>query len=227
MKTSLLPNVHIFTFSEEGMMSNSYLLQIEKNFFLIDPSHPYHTAKAFFSDENQNGLQKIFSTHAHFDHLLCLSEWKKQSGATYLGHKKSEILTSDAKNNCSALFGKPLLFDAPDEVFQENDILPLHQDYFFQILEVPGHAPDACLLILKKEKETLAVFGGDLIIEDSIGRYDLPLSSPQALFESLHKVISFSEQNLWQENIPFFAGHGTTRTWGEILKNNPYLQRFR
>jgi glyoxylase-like metal-dependent hydrolase (beta-lactamase superfamily II) len=64
-------------------------------------------------------------------------------------------------------------------------------------------------------EETLV--GGDLIIGGSVGRTDLPDSSPRQMAESLRKVMTLADATR------LLGGHGTPSTLGEERRTNPFL----
>lgn len=226
---------NILHFKEKGLCSNSYLLALphaqtkDAVYFLIDPSHtPSLTEiQAYFPHFSFEKVKAIFTTHGHFDHLMALEEWKSLCPVPVYSHILGKHLFTNAKNNASALFGYPVTFPEADLHFKEKDCLHLVDDYALEILEVPGHSPDSCFLMLKKEERLLCIFSGDLIIEDSIGRYDLPLSDSTQLFNSLEKVMRTAKQEHWSEPVLFLAGHGRIRLWGEIFETHPFLNRYK
>ena len=59
------------------------------------------------------------------------------------------------------------------------------KEHFIKVVHTPGHTKGGCLYIFDEDK---AVFTGDTIICESIGRYDLPTSSEATLFNSLEKI---------------------------------------
>ena len=65
------------------------------------------------------------------------------------------------------------------------------------------------------------VFSGDFIFQNSIGRYDFPLSSAQEMKESLERFIQLDF------DATLYPGHGPITTIKQEQKNTPYwLQNF-
>jgi glyoxylase-like metal-dependent hydrolase (beta-lactamase superfamily II) len=60
-------------------------------------------------------------------------------------------------------------------------------------------------------------FVGDCLFAGSIGRTDLPLSSPGALARSLERLLTLPDDTT------VYSGHGPATTIGTERVNNPFL----
>ncbi|MDO5733686.1 MAG: MBL fold metallo-hydrolase [Eubacteriales bacterium] len=80
-----------------------------------------------------------------------------------------------------------------------------------------GDSPD----LVREQFQPIALFTGDTVFADSIGRMDLPSGDPSQMRESLQKF------KAWTKNLPadliVFPGHGRALKLGELLSQNPYL----
>ena len=85
----------------------------------------------------------------------------------------------------------------------------------FECLYTPGHSKDSVSFYFKEEK---AMFVGDFIFKESVGRYDLPGGDIKELKESLEKLKSYDD------NIVLYPGHGEKTTLKYEKENNEFLQ---
>lgn len=99
----------------------------------------------------------------------------------------------------------------------------LHQEeceigpFKFKVIDTPGHALDQIAFYFEEEK---ALFDGDFIFKESIGRCDFPGGSAKQMEESLRKIITYPE------DIKIYPGHGEETTLAYELENNIYLKEL-
>ena len=67
-------------------------------------------------------------------------------------------------------------------------------------------------------EEDKAMFIGDFIFKESIGRTDLPGGSDSEMRESIKKILSYPDDT------KLFPGHDDETTLGYEKENNPYLK---
>lgn len=87
--------------------------------------------------------------------------------------------------------------------------------FSFECLYTPGHSKDSVSFYFKNEK---AMFVGDFIFKESVGRYDLPGGDINELKESLEKLKKYDD------DITLYPGHGEKTTLKYEKENNEYLQ---
>jgi len=87
----------------------------------------------------------------------------------------------------------------------------------FLVLHTPGHTPGSVCFLMDK-----AIFTGDTLFIDSIGRTDLEGSDPEEMFKSLKRLTTLAD------DIIVYPGHNYGKepasTMGEQKKRNPYLK---
>lgn len=88
------------------------------------------------------------------------------------------------------------------------------KDFVFDVIYTFGHTDDSVTYYFKKEK---AMFVGDFIFKESIGRYDLPTASYEEMKSSLNKIKAYPEDSI------IYPGHGETTTLKYEKKYNSYL----
>ncbi|MDO5393771.1 MAG: MBL fold metallo-hydrolase [Mycoplasmatota bacterium] len=84
----------------------------------------------------------------------------------------------------------------------------------FECLYTPGHSKDSVTFYFKEDQ---AMFVGDFVFQDSIGRCDLPGGSISEMEDSIKKLLMFNE------NVTLYTGHGEITTLDIEKNSNPYL----
>lgn len=144
----------------------------------------------------------IFLTHTHFDHILGLSEVQKATGAHVVVHERESAIvehgTMNPPNFVNLTQELPKLSQVTQvkggEEFQVGD---LH----IRLMATPGHTSGSMCILIND-----ALFSGDTLFEDAIGRTDLPTGDYDALMESLRKIFMFPL------DIRVYPGHGDSTT---------------
>lgn len=88
-------------------------------------------------------------------------------------------------------------------------------DFTFQALHTPGHSKDSITFYFVEDK---AMFIGDFIFKESIGRTDLPGGDQNEMDSSIKKILTFPD------DINVYPGHYEQTTLGYEKENNPYLK---
>jgi len=109
-------------------------------------------------------ITRIINTHCHWDHIGGNRAVQEASGAKILaGPKTAEIInTGDRNAMWLDYFGAKVDPPPVDEVLRPGHDIVLG-DLKFQILAVPGHAPDGIALFNQKHG---LLIGGDVIFQD-------------------------------------------------------------
>lgn len=162
-----------------------------------------------FLKENSINLKYILMTHCHFDHLYFIEGLKEKTKAQTVIHKLDSLGFDDSKVNCSSRFGSNMSFGKADIILDDENTLSIG-DLVFEIIHTPGHSPGSICI-----KVGDAVFTGDTLFNGSIGRVDLPFSSPADIVSSIYtKLYTLPSQTI------IYPGHGSSSTIGfEILNN--------
>ena len=198
-----------FAIEVVGMLDvNCYLVSVpeSRRLYIIDPggdtANIVASAKKYDYDE-----AIILLTHAHVDHIGAVCETCNELNVSkiYL-HKNDEGLYKSPNNHLMPYL--PAAQGLP-EVTQEisgND---------FEIIETPGHTQGGVCFYFK---QIPALFAGDTIFSNSIGRTDLPGGDFNQLIDSIkNKILTLPE------DLQIYPGHGPATTVGSEKKYNPYI----
>lgn len=107
-------------------------------------------------------------------------------------------------------FYKTKLYDFNNLKETEYKIGP----FTFEVMYNPGHTDDSISFYFKEDK---AMFVGDFIFLESIGRCDLEGGSFIKMKESINKIIQI------KENITLYPGHGLETTLDYEKKHNSFF----
>ena len=89
-------------------------------------------------------------------------------------------------------------------------------NFKFKTYTTPGHSSDSVSFYFDSDK---ALFVGDFIFKDSIGRCDLPTGSSVEMAASIKKL-----KEIFKDDINIYPGHFDITTLKDELNNNPYLK---
>jgi hydroxyacylglutathione hydrolase len=156
-------------------------------------------------------LRALWITHGHVDHIGGIAAVKRRWDVPVFLHPLDEPLYRAGARQ-AAYYGLP--FDVPplpERALAEGDRLTLGS-LSFDVLHVPGHAPGHVAFLGHG-----VVFGGDCLFAGSIGRTDLPLSSPTDLASSLDRLSALPGATR------VLPGHGAETTIEVERRSNPFL----
>lgn len=178
--------------------SNVYLVweNISRQGIVIDAGGAVRAVSKFVTSENLK-IRYIILTHRHWDHTLCAGKFKKRTGARIL------IGMGDKPKGNPFREGGNRLYEG-DEIEVGN--------LKMRVMETPGHTPGSISLVLSD-----AVFTGDTLFAEGVGRTDLKGGSLEQLMGSLKKLTSLDDSTR------IYPGHGPVSSIGKEKKSNPFL----
>ena len=211
-----MTKVKTFTFSP--YQTNSYVCYSGGEAVLVDASaYDPQEKKAVVSFLQRQGLvlRHLLLTHAHIDHIFGCAYFGKHYDMQWSAHADSTPLLRYASAQ-AAMFGTPV--DKPPlPILQlhEGDVVTFGKATW-EVLHTPGHAPGSVCFY---DRQAGFAMVGDVLFQDSIGRYDLPGGNLPLLMESIHqKLLTLPEHTV------VYAGHGPSTTIGREKALNPFLQ---
>ena len=100
----------------------------------------------------------------------------------------------------------------PDRLLSGGERLDVG-DRSWEVVHTPGHSPGSISLV-----GDTAVFSGDVLFADSIGRSDLPGGDTDTLVSSIHGKLF-----VLPDDLPVYPGHGPPTTIGKERELNPFV----
>jgi hydroxyacylglutathione hydrolase len=208
-------SIQIFEFN--AFSENTYVVSDEtKQAVIIDPgcySREEQRELVAYVEENELRIKYILNTHGHVDHVLGNDFVKDKFKAPLLISKLDEA-TTRAVRNYAPLYGFDAYREAePDQLLSEGDVVSFGNTSW-NVLFLPGHSVGHIGFYDSIEK---AVFSGDVLFAQSIGRTDLPGGNFETLISSIHKKLF-----VLPDDVVVCPGHGPSTTIGEEKISNPF-----
>jgi len=169
------------------LATNCYLVfdQNSGSCLIIDPGD-----EANFISEKILQLElkplAVIATHGHFDHILAARELQLAFQIPFLIHQEDEKIVNYMSQSAQWWLRREIIEQPPkiDQHLVNGQTISFGSEDL-SVIHTPGHTPGSICLYSEKEK---VLFSGDTIFKDSIGRTDLPYSSPEAMQKSLAKI---------------------------------------
>lgn len=157
----------------------------------------------------------IVNTHAHFDHIIALTEVRERTGAPFMLHvDEAKVLASASLG--AKMFGFAMVQPKPAERLLRDGDAVRFGDVSLKILHTPGHTPGGICLLGDGW-----VISGDTLFQAGIGRTDLPGGDYATLMASIRdKLLTLPDAMV------VYPGHGDSTTIGEERQLNPFLRPF-
>lgn len=140
-------------FKDSGLAHFSYAIRVGNKIILIDPARdpePYYK----YAVEAEATITGVIETHPHADFASSHLEIHKKTGAVI---HASKLLKAQY----------------PHQPFDEGQTIPLSVKVSLRALNTPGHSPDSISVVLREGNKDIAVFSGDALLFNDVGRPDL------------------------------------------------------
>jgi hydroxyacylglutathione hydrolase len=200
-----------------AFQSNCYVVRRHEadEAVVIDPGWPGESGRIAqeFADAR---CAAILVTHGDLDHIAGVAELAEATGAPVHMPAAERATLEHPSEHLPPGIDVEIRAHVPEVTLQGDELLEL-AGIAFQTLSVPGHtaghlafAADGCL------------FSGDVLFAGSVGRYDRPGASWEALLGSIRMLV----ERLPPETI-VYPGHGPATTLERELAANPFLAELR
>jgi len=201
--------LHAFVWQDStANNANTYLINGSKK-ILIDPGHHHlfgnvkdHLSKLSITPQD---IDLIVLTHAHPDHVEAVRAFSNSRALIALHEAELEFVKKLEPHYGTAM---GITDFEPHILLREGALL--FDDMKFQVIHAPGHSPGSIGIYWPQEK---ALFTGDVVFYQGIGRTDLPGGNGQALKESIRRLSRLEVEHL-------LPGHGEAVSGGALVKRN-------
>lgn len=169
-----------------ALQANTYLAVDEKTNegFIVDPGG-YNKVLTKEVRDNDVNIKYIILTHGHSDHICGVNEHKAEfPDAKIVAYKDEEAMLENPNLNQSPGFGVPYSTKA-DILVSDGDELKVG-DVTLKFIHTPGHTEGGMCIYVKEAK---ALFSGDTLFRQSIGRTDFPGGSYKEIMDSIRKKL--------------------------------------
>ena len=204
-------NIHAFIWqSMTANNCNAYFIDGPTR-VLIDPGH-----RALFEHVDRglkdlglktDDIDLIICTHAHPDHLEAVQLFKQKSVLFTLHETEWHWATTVGKQMSAAL-GLDIEALSPDFFLKEGELSL--DGLEVQVFLTPGHSPGSVCLYWPMQK---ALFSGDLVFKEGLGRTDLPGGDGALIKESIKRMSQLDVELL-------LSGHGEIISGAQEVKSN-------
>ena len=196
------------------VQTNCYLVmnQKTKETIIVDPGAEADRIVSALTKMQAKPVA-ILLTHGHFDHAGGAAEVAAHFGIKVYAEEHERETLDDPKLNLSGWTGAETTYHA--DVFlkdeQEFDLAGFH----IRVLFTPGHTVGGCCYYFAYQD---ALFSGDTLFAQSVGRTDFPKGSASALIRGIkEKLLPLPDE------VTVYTGHNDTTTIGTERRYNPYL----
>jgi len=210
-------NLHIMTLVLGPLQTNTYLLcdREEGVAVVIDPASGAEDILAEVKAMDCT-LSAIWVTHAHFDHIGAVSDLQDACGGSLdiLVHEADLPLWEERGGADRWGIQGYRLVHQPTKLLKHGEALSIGPNVF-EVRHTPGHSQGHVIFI---SDELQAVFCGDLIFQEGVGRTDLPGGSWASLVRSIREQVL-----TLPDSYRLFPGHGEATSVGHERSSNPFL----
>jgi glyoxylase-like metal-dependent hydrolase (beta-lactamase superfamily II) len=183
---------------------------------LIDPGDEPETLLNAL-EELQTTPEAILITHCHFDHVGAVKAMAEATKApVYCPAGEVKILENINDYVRFPGFG-PFESYSPEHTVSDGDVLHI-AGFTINVIGTPGHSPDHVTYSIPAEK---AIFSGDVLFKDSIGRTDLPGADHATLLASIQRLL-----DSLPDDTGVLPGHMEPTTLGRERLSNPFLNEL-
>ena len=194
--------MHLKRFFVEGLAHASYLFGADGEAAVVDPKRDIED---YLEEAERAGLKivAIFNSHPHADFASGFRELAQRTGAkVYVSHL--------APVHYEHVAGK----DGARVRIGSLEV---------ELLETPGHSPDSLSFLVRENEQPIAVFTGDLLFVNDVGRPDLrdadedPSALAGKLYDSLHeKILTLPDE------VKVYPAHGAGSLCGRAISDAPF-----
>lgn len=183
-----------------------------KETLIIDPGAGAGRLAEILKQKKLNPVA-ILLTHGHFDHAGAAADLAEHFHISIYAQEHEKETLENAALNLSGWEGREQTYHVDcflhDE--QEIDLAGFH----IRVLFTPGHTVGGCCYYFPYQD---ALFSGDTLFAQSVGRTDFPKGSASQLIRAIKEKIM-----ILPDEVTVYTGHNDITTVGTERMYNPYL----
>ncbi|MEI7640881.1 MAG: MBL fold metallo-hydrolase [bacterium] len=195
--------IHILVEPELG--ENTYIVERKNYVAVIDPGCEFSEIKAIL-DKTIKPLKYVLLTHGHVDHIKSANSFPTE--IIYAHEEEVQTLKTPSRN-ASLWTGKGIKVEGikvfKGKVFTLDDGITIYH--------TPGHTPGGVIIKINE-----ALFSGDTLFYDSIGRTDLPGGNSKEIQMSLKLIDALNK------DAKVYPGHGDPFILRDSYRVNYFLK---
>ena len=206
-------DVQMFTVGP--VQENCYLARLDgaDHAVIVDPGEEAPRLLDAIEDAGVT-LDAILLTHTHFDHVGAVAPVARATGAeVWVPEIEKPVLADIMSFVPWPGFGPYESWDAEHTV-SGGEKLEL-AGFEIDVIFTPGHSPGHVTYSIADEA---AIFSGDVLFQQSVGRTDLPGGDWPALLESIGMLV-----DELPEETTVYPGHMRVTSLGAEKAHNPFL----
>ena len=159
-------------------------------------------------------LDGILITHTHFDHIGAVAEVARATGAEVWVPEIEAFVLEDINRYVPWPGFGPFENHQAEHTLSGGERLKL-AGFEIDVLHTPGHSPGHVTFSIPDET---AIFSGDVLFQQSIGRTDLPYGDHDRLMESIRMLV-----DTLPAETAVYPGHMGLTSLEAERASNPFL----
>jgi glyoxylase-like metal-dependent hydrolase (beta-lactamase superfamily II) len=207
--------IDVEMFTVGAVQENCFLVRPKggDHAIIVDPGEEAPRLLAAIADAGVT-LDAILLTHTHFDHVGAVAPVARATGApVYCPVLEVAVLQDVMAFVPWPGFGPYESWD-PEHTVAGGETLEL-AGLTFDVIFTPGHSPGHVTYAVRGEA---ALFSGDVIFQDSVGRTDLPGGDGPTLMRSIASLLE-----RFADDTVVFPGHMNVTTLARERASNPFV----
>lgn len=195
-----------------GILSvNTYFVENEnlKEAVVIDCGEYYDSVIAKAESLGVD-ITAVLLTHAHFDHVGCAYRFMERGIPVYISDIDAFKLKTD--ENLGKRFRRNYHCFSADKIFTDGEELML-SDITFKVVKTAGHTDGSVCFFVED-----AIFSGDTLFFESVGRTDFPTGDFAELKKSVLRLYALKGDR------KVYPGHGEETTLSHERERNMFIK---
>jgi len=205
--------VDVRMFTVGAFQENCYLVRPDgaEKALLIDPGDEAERLQAAMSELGVEP-EAILLTHTHIDHIGAVAPIARATGVPVYCPRAELTILAQPDRFFPPAWGSVEAWDA-DQPLDGGERLQL-AGLDIDVVSTPGHSPGHVTYVIDG-----ALFSGDVLFQNSIGRTDLPGADHATLMASIAGLLE-----RFDDDTTVHPGHMGLTTLGRERATNPFLQ---